>query len=126
MLEGGEIFFKNVEILDVVGVFTQETRRVIEQDDGQGILSGAESESDAKGFNRTVTLSRILANHRHDAGSHSPPFTSRLIERDKPVATVDHVGEDHEPAQGDVFPEIVRGDTVLLAAIGTDEKLGSR
>lgn len=46
MFEGGEILFKNLHVLEIVDVFREQQWSLTEEDDGQWILPGAETERD--------------------------------------------------------------------------------
>ena len=98
---------------------------MIKKHHSQGILSNSKSKSDAEGFNRSVSLARVLMNHHNNTRRHESSEKCKSVEGNKAITSIDHIREDDEPTERHSLIETIGRNTMLLASIGTDEQLGA-
>jgi hypothetical protein len=68
--ERRSIFFKNIDIDNIVYLISQEKRRLTEKHDSRVMIPSTEPKCDTQSFNGPMSLCRILSYHNSDPFGH--------------------------------------------------------
>jgi len=68
--ERRSIFFKNIDIDNIVCLISQEKRRLTEKHDSRVMIPGTEPKCDTQSFNGSMSLRRIFSYHNSDPFGH--------------------------------------------------------
>jgi len=120
LLERRAVSLKDIDIDDVVDIFGEEASGGTQEDDGRVMVAGGKSEGNAKRFDWSVRLARVLCNHHGNTLSHC----GLSCKGEKAIATIDDTGEHNQAGKRRAGINLFRGDTVLLAAIRADGQFG--
>lgn len=125
LLQRRQILFQNLSVDKIILALNKEQWSLIEQYNRQGVISSGESKCNAESLNCSVSLPRILMNDHRDTGRHDTSAERRSVEGNKTIASIDHVRENDQTTERDLFLETIGRNAMLLAPISTNEQLGA-
>ena len=96
MSERRTIFFKDIDINDVVYVIGQEKRSSPQQHDRRLVITGAEAERNSQGFHRAMCSGRIFAYDYGNPLGHLVPRLTVLRECEETITAVDDTRQHDE------------------------------